>query len=105
MQWCFKGTEMVFLTCSKFASPALGKLWFLAKEATESLRCGRFPIGGRKAIDKLPTRPLAVWIGILAEAERQKSSAVPEDTSTGPHTERTLSNTAEAKIAVPARRG
>ena len=47
---------------------------------------------------------MAVWIGILAEVEGQKSSAVAKDISTGPHTERTLSNTDEAEVAVPASR-
>src|SRR5262249_19142383 len=63
MRWCSKRTEMVFLTCLKFASPAWRKLWFLAKEATESLRCADSP---------------------------------------SEENERTLSNTDEAEIAVPA---
>src|SRR5215469_1346138 len=58
MRWCSKRTEMVFLTCLKFASPAWGKLWFLAKEATESLLVTDSPSEEGKAMYELPTRPL-----------------------------------------------
>ena len=63
MQWFFKRTEMLLLTCLKFASPAWEKLWFLAKEATESLLVADSPSEEGKAMYELPTRPLQFGLG------------------------------------------
>src|SRR5215469_7408486 len=94
MRWCSKRTEMVFLTCLKFASPAWGKLWFLAKEATESLRCADSPSEERKGMYELPTRPLQFGLGFWP---RLRGRVFLRRAN-----ERTLSNTDEAEIAVPA---